>query len=112
MAIAGGLLLRADASLSSTETTIWAGFGRGGNFWSLFVLGGILMLGVALIMARRLGWARQAAICVVAVFVILFGLAAQSIPPDSDHLLAYGFIAGGVVVGIAVVFAGSFGEQD
>jgi hypothetical protein len=98
MIIAGGFLLRANLS--------------GGEFWSAFVLGGLLLIGVAVVKALKMTWARTAAICVVAVLVILFGLSAQSATPDADHLLAYGFIAGGVVIGIAIVFAGSFGEPD
>ena len=57
-------------------------------------------------------WSRLGAIIVVAVLVVAFGLAASNAPADADHLLAYGFIAGGVVVGIAVIAAGSFGEPD
>jgi hypothetical protein len=112
MTIVGGFLLRADTSLTSVQTTIMAGLGSDGNFWSAFVIGGILMLAVALVMARNMPWARTAAIVVVAGLVILFGLAAQAATPDADHLLAYGFIAGGLVVAIAIVFAGSFGEPD
>jgi hypothetical protein len=67
---------------------------------------------VAVVMAMKKVWARTAAIIVVAALVILFGLAAQGATPDADHLLAYGFIAGGVVVAIAIVFAGSFGDPD
>jgi hypothetical protein len=54
----------------------------------------------------------MAAVIAVSSLVVVFGLAARSATPDADHLLAYGFIAGGVVVGIAVVAAGSFGEPD
>jgi hypothetical protein len=63
-------------------------------------------------MALKVTWARMAAISVVAVLVIVFGLSAQSATPDADHLLAYGFIAGGIVIGIAIVFAGSFADPD
>jgi hypothetical protein len=98
MTIAGGVLLQADTS--------------GGEFWSAFVLGGLLLIGVAVAMALEMTWSRTAAISVVAVMVVLFGLSAQSATPDADHLLAYGFIAGGVVIGIATIFAGSFGEPD
>jgi hypothetical protein len=112
MIISGGFLLRADTALTADQASIGAGIGAAGNFWSAFVLGGLLFFGVALAMALRATWARTAGIGIVAALVILFGLAAQSATPDADHLLAYGFIAGGVVVGIAIVFAGSFGEQD
>jgi hypothetical protein len=98
MAIAGGFLLRADSS--------------GGDFWLAFILGGLLFIGVGVVMALKVTWARMAAISVVAVLVIVFGLSAQSATPDADHLLAYGFIAGGIVIGIAIVFAGSFADPD
>ncbi len=112
MTVSGGVLLRSDASLTPDDTSIGSGLGASGNFWSAFVLGGLLLVGVAVVMAMKKVWARTAAIIVVAGLVILFGLAAQGATPDADHLLAYGFIAGGVVVAIAIVFAGSFGDPD
>jgi hypothetical protein len=112
MALAGAFLLREDPTLSFAGRTAREGLGAGGNFWFAFALGGLLMVGAAIVMARRARWSRMAAIIVVAALVIVFGFAAQSATPDADHLLAYGFIAGGAVVGIAVVFAGSFGEPD
>jgi hypothetical protein len=98
MAIAGGFLLRADAS--------------SGSFWSVVVLGGLLMLGISLAIARKSSWARNGAIAVVGAVVVMFALAAQSGTPDADHLLAYGFVAGGIVIGVAIVFAGTFAEPD
>jgi hypothetical protein len=112
MALAGGVLLRTDTTLEAAGTSTEQGLGAGGNFWFAFVLGGLLMVGAALAMARRTKWSRMAAIIAVSALVVVFGLAARSATPDADHLLAYGFIAGGVVVGIAVVAAGSFGEPD
>jgi len=112
MALAGGVLLRDDATLSVAGTSPGQGLAPGGNFWFAFVLGGLLMVGAALAIARRTKWSRLASVIAVSALVIVFGLAARSATPDADHLLAYGFIAGGVVVGIAVVAAGSFGEPD
>ena len=112
MALAGGVLLRDESTLPAAATSPAEGLGAGGNFWFAFMFGGVLMVGVALAIARRTKWSRMAAIIVVSALVIVFGLAARSATPDADHLLAYGFIAGGVVVGIAVVFAGSFVEPD
>ena len=112
MALAGGFLLRDDPTLSANATSASQGFGAEGSFWFAFTLGGLLMVGVALAIARRTKWSRLAAIIVVSALVVVFGLAARSATPDADHLLAYGFIAGGVVVGVAVVFAGSFVEPD
>ena len=112
MALAGGVLLRDDPTLAAAQSSSGQGLGAGGNFWFAFVLGGLLMVGSALAIARRAKWSRMVAIIVVSALVVVFGLAARSAPPDADHLLAYGFIAGGVVVGIAVIAAGSFGEPD
>lgn len=112
MALAGAFLLRDDAALSPAGRTAGEGMGAGGNFWFAFAVGGLLMVAVAFVMARRARWSRMAAIIAVATLVIVFGFAAQSATPDADHLLAYGFIAGGMVVGTAVVFAGSFGDPD
>ena len=112
MALAGGVLLRDDPTLPAAATSAGKGLGAEGNFWFAFTVGGLLMVGVALAIARRTKWSRLAAIIVVSALVVVFGLAARSATPDADHLLAYGFIAGGVVVGIAVVIAGSFVEPD
>ncbi len=102
MALAGGVLLRDESTLPAAATSPAEGLGAGGNFWFAFMFGGVLMVGVALAIARRTKWSRVAAIIVVSALVIVFGLAARRATPDADHLLAYGFIAGGVVVGIAV----------
>jgi len=112
MTLAGGVLLRDDATLSAAGTSPGQGLGPGGNFWFAFVLSGLLMVGASLAIARRTKWSRLVSVIAVSALVIVFGLAARSATPDADHLLAYGFIAGGVVVGIAVVAAGSFGEPD
>jgi hypothetical protein len=112
MALAGGVLLRDDPTLPAAEASAGQGLGPGGNFWFAFVLGGLLMVGAALAIARRTKWSRMAAIIAVSALVAVFGLAARSATPDTDHLLAFGFIAGGIVVGIAVIAAGSFGVPD
>jgi hypothetical protein len=112
MALAGGVLLRDDPTLAATGSSADQGLGPGGSFWFAFVLGGLLMVGAAVTIAWRTKWSRMAAVVSVSALVVVFGLAARNATPDADHLLAYGFIAGGVVVGIAVIAAGSFGEPD
>ena len=84
MALAGGVLLRDDPTLTAAEASAGQGLGPGGNFWFAFVLGGLLMVGAALAIARRTKWSRMAAIIAVSA----------------------------LVVGIAVIAAGSFGEPD
>jgi hypothetical protein len=76
------------------------------------VLGGLLMVGVGFALAVGVRWARAAAVLLLVVVVIVFGLSAQSATPEADFLLAYGFIAGGVVIGVAVLFSGSLSEND
>lgn len=112
MVLAGGLFLRDDPTLSFADRSASEGLGAGGNFWSAFVVGGLLMVGVAFALATRTRWSRVAATLAVVILVIVFGIAAQNATPDADHLLAYGFIAGGVVVGVAVLFGGTLGSRD
>ncbi|HWL50195.1 MAG TPA: hypothetical protein VNT92_09985, partial [Acidimicrobiia bacterium] len=78
MAIAGGVLLRDDQTLAATGTSVDQGLGPGGNFWFAFVLGGLLMVGAALAIARKTKWSRMAAVIAVSALVVVFGLAARS----------------------------------
>jgi hypothetical protein len=110
--LSGGFFLREDPTLSAANRTTLEGLQAGGRFWFAFVLGGLLMVGVGFALAVGTRWARAAAVLLLVVVVIVFGLAAQSATPEADFLLAYGFIAGGVVIGVAVLFSGSLGEKD
>ncbi|MGH8872331.1 MAG: hypothetical protein ACRDWS_10170 [Acidimicrobiia bacterium] len=112
LVLAGGFFLRDDPTLSFADRTATEGLGAAGNFWFAFVIGGVLMVGAAFVLATRAPWSRAVATLVVSALVIVFGMAAQNATPDPDHLLAYGFIAGGVVVGLAILFAGNLGDRD
>ena len=112
MALAGGVLLGGDPTQAGIGASAGQGSGSGRNFWFAFVVGGLLMVGAALAIVRRTKWSRTAAIIAVSALAVVFGLAARNATPDADHLLAYGFIAGGIVLGVAVIAAGSFGEPD
>lgn len=112
MILSGGFFLREDPTLSAANRTTLEGLQAGGRFWFAFVLGGLLMVGVGFVLAVGARWARVAAVLLLVVVVIVFGLAAQSATPEADSLLAYGFIAGGVVIGVAVLFSGSLSEND
>lgn len=112
LVFAGGLFLRDDPTLSFADRSAGQGMGEAGNFWLSFVIGGVLMVGVAFVLATRTRWSRAVATLAVVAVLVVFALAAQSATPDADHLLAYGFIAGGAVVGVAVVFGGALADRD
>ena len=114
LVLAGGVLINTD---STVQTNLAAGdepVTGGGQFWFAFVLGGALMAGVAYILALGTRIARVLALLVLLGVVVFFALAAREAVLDPNHLLAYGFIAGGIVVGVAVIFSGSLrgGDDD
>jgi hypothetical protein len=110
LVLVGSLLLRTDPAV--TDRSVEAGLGVAGNFWSAFGAGGLLMVVAALALAVRARVARALAVLSVVALVVVFGNAAQNSTPESDFLIAYGFIAGGVVIGVAVLFGGLLGEND
>jgi hypothetical protein len=112
LVLSGGFFLRQDPTLSAASRTTAEGLRVGGRFWFAFVIGGLLMAGVAYVLAIGTRWGRVAAVLVLVGLVIVFGIAAQNATPDADFLLAYGFIAGGIVAGVAVLFGGTLGEND
>jgi uncharacterized membrane protein YccC len=112
LVLSGGFFLRQDPTMSAASRTTAEGLQAGGRFWFAFVIGGLLMAGVAFVLAIGTPWGRVAAVLVLVGLVIVFGIAAQNATPDADFLLAYGFIAGGIVVGVAVLFSGTLGEGD
>jgi hypothetical protein len=76
-------------------------------FWLAFMLGGILMIGLAFFMSAGQKWARPAALLVTSLVVLCFALLVNRGIPDAATLFAYGFVAGGMVVGIAVLVSDS-----
>jgi hypothetical protein len=69
------------------------------------------MIVAALALCVRARVARAVAILSVVPPVIVFGNAARHSSPEADLLIAYGFISGGIVIGVAVLFAGLLGED-
>ncbi|HSK06985.1 MAG TPA: hypothetical protein VK990_05645 [Acidimicrobiia bacterium] len=110
LVIAGSLLLRGDPAL--TERSVASGLSAAGHYWSAFAGGGLSVLVSASLLAIRARGARALAIVSVVALVIVFGNAAQRSAPGPDFLIAYGFIAGGAVIGLAVLFGGFLGEAD
>lgn len=109
LVLAGGTVLRSMPTVSvSGEESLSPG--GSGQFWVAFVVGGLLMAAVAYILAIGTKWARIAAFAALAVVIGIFAMAAQTASISSNQLPAYGFIAGGIVVGVAVVFSGSLND--
>jgi hypothetical protein len=111
LVLSGGFFVREDPTLSAASRATSEGLQAEGRFWFAFVIGGLLMAGVAFVLARGARWARVAAVLALVGLIVVFGLAAQRATPNADHLLGFGFIAGGIVVGMAVVFVGSIGDD-
>jgi hypothetical protein len=111
LVLAGGIMLRSNPETASSGFETF-GEGQLGQFWVAFTIGGLMMSAVALILSIGVRWARYIAVAVIVALIVVFALAVQSAVPDSNHLLAYGFAAGGIVVGVAVLFSGSLGGED
>lgn len=75
------------------------------EFWLAFTIGGVLMIATAYILAIGARWGRVAAILSLSIVTLIFGLAVSDTPTDATHLTAYGFLAGGLVIGVAVLFS-------
>ena len=110
LVVLGGIFLRDSAPVGSTQTltTEFAGV----DFWLAFLVGGLLMVALAFIMSLGNRWARLLSLLVVAGIVALFAYSLTVNEGDSDQFAAYGFIAGGVVIGVAVLFSGGVGDSD
>jgi hypothetical protein len=82
------------------------------DFWLAFVVGGVLMVAAAFVMSisKRVG--RLSAIALLVAMIIVFGFAVAETDVRSGELTAFGFVAGGLVVGVAVLASGSLREPD
>lgn len=76
------------------------------EFWLAFVAGGVLMVAAAYVMSIGSRWARVASLLVMAAIVALFAWVISTANDNANYLTAYGFIAGGLIVGVAVLFSG------
>lgn len=113
LVVLGGTFLRsANAEPAFAQARVEILEGSGVEFWLAFVVGGVLMVALAYVLSTGRSWARIAAIGLVAVVIILFGIAVSDAVADAGHVTAYGFIAGGLVVGVAVLFGGSISNID
>jgi len=113
LVLLGGSFLRIAPTTGASPQTIEEAAGRGGGeFWLAFVVGGLLMVAVAWVMSIGTKWARGLSLLVMTGVVLLFGWVISRAINDASHLTAYGFIAGGLVVGVAVLFSGGLRGSD
>jgi hypothetical protein len=110
-ALAGMLVLAGGTFLRSSPTTALRGAeassGGPADYWSVLVFGGLLMVAVAYVVSMGRSWARIVAVLVLSGVIIVYGVMISTSEAIGSHVAAYGFIAGGVVVGVAVLFSGS-----
>jgi hypothetical protein len=112
LVLAGGLFLNAAPEPVAQLANGAQEISGGSQFWVAFVVGGALMGVVAFILAMGSRIARVIAILVLSGVIVFFVFAAREASLDANDLMAYGFIAGGIVVGVAVVFGGSLRGGD
>lgn len=108
LVLLGGTFLRNTTAGVFDQSSATTGV-FGVEFWVAFVMGGLLMVALAFVMSLGSRWARLLSLLVIAGIVAVFGYALSVSAGSSSQFTAYGFIAGGVVVGVAVLFSGSEG---
>lgn len=109
-AVAGAMILLGGTFLNiqdGTESLTFSGDSSSVEFWLAFVIGGVLMVGAAYVMSIGVRIARLIAIVLLLAMVVVFGILVSQTTAEASDLAAYGFIAGGIVVGVAVLFSGS-----
>jgi hypothetical protein len=111
LVVLGGTFLNISGDVAPVSLTSEDG-GGDFDFWLAFVIGGVLMIGVAYVMSMGSRLARLVALLVLLALVVVFGFAVAQSVSGTSQLTAYGFIAGGLVVGVAVLFSGSLREPD
>ena len=114
-ALAGALIVLGGVFLDGSQDA--AALSRsaepdGFDFWLAFIVGGVLMIGVAYVMSIGSRGARIVALVILGAMVVAFGFAVSGGDTNTSELTAYGFVAGGLVVGVAVLFSGSINSTD
>lgn len=115
-AVAGALVVLGGVLLNMSPADEVVPFGEfessGSEFWVAFVVGGALMVAAAFVMSIGTPISRLVATVALFAVIAIFVWAISATEGNSGELTAYGFIAGGVVVGVAVLVAGNLRSQD
>lgn len=106
LVVLGGTFLNigGDAAPLSSQSNL--------EFGLAFVIGGVLMVAVSVVMAIGTRMAGGIATIILVAVIVLFGFAVSQTGGGNSQIAAYGFIAGGIVVGIAVLVSGGLGQPD
>ena len=113
LVVLGGVFLDMAASDGITAAlSAEPELGDRAGFWLAFVVGGVLMIAVALVMSMGARLARALAGVVLVGIVVVFGIAVSDATVGTTQITAYGFIAGGLVVGVAILSSGSLRQRD
>lgn len=107
-AVAGALVLLGGTFLNRAEVSTPAG-GRV-DLWLAFIIGGVLMIAAAYVMSIGSRAARLIAIVLLVGMIVAFGWAVSGGGAGAGELTAYGFVAGGLVVGVTVLVGGGQSE--
>lgn len=110
--LGGTLLDQGGDPGAATATLRSSGEGSGSDFWLAFIVGGVLMIAAGYVMSIGIRWARVLATLLLLIMVGSFGLAVSESEVGASQLTAYGFIAGGLVVAVAVLVSGSLRQPD
>lgn len=110
MIVLGGVIL--DQTAAPPRPLSGDATGSPFDFWIAFVIGGILMIGTAYVMSIGTRFARIIALVILLGMIVVFGFAVAETDAEASQLAAYGFIAGGLVVGVAVLSSGSLKQSD
>lgn len=108
-ALAGGLIIFGGTFLNLENG---GGAADGFGFGLVFIIGGVLMIGAAFVMSMGLRAGRIAGGALLVAVIVIFGILVGSQEANATELTAYGLIAGGVVVAIAVLVGGSVRQED
>lgn len=114
-ALGGALVILGGIFLDRTSTADPATLrdaSEGFEFWLAFIVGGVLMMAVAFVMSISSRVGRIIATIALVAMIVVFGFAVTQTDPGASELTAYGFVAGGLIVGVAVMASGSLRQSD
>jgi hypothetical protein len=118
LSVAGVLMALGGFMVRSLEPPVVIGGLQGtsldnpSRFWLAFVIGGLLMVAIGFVVATGRTTARWLALLVLGGMTLILVQAGQEVSNECGHLIAYGFVAGGIVVGVSILFSGALSGDN
>lgn len=109
-ALAGALVILGGSFLDSDSPG--AGGSQPFDHWLVFVIGGVLMVGTAYLMAVGAPGAQLVAALLLIALIVAFGFLVTGDSPGSSQVTSYALIAGGIVVAVAVLLSWSQPQDE